>query len=240
MGDALAELEVKLRSSKVKLTREEENVLRKCKEKAIRDFMIGALITSGITWTVTPRLGLGYRLNATGAAAVVSGNWRFDRALNSCLDNVLSLDGSRLQKELATILLTKHSHNPWRMQLVNKHYYLEKVYDESNLEVPLSRWRHRNLSGDAWSFHRAKDVREGVAMSEKLRGATNPVASGSHVEDILVDPLEFIFGHPKRTENANLDMRDIQQRKHSRRHRRADRRQKISTAAMTTNSKYAD
>lgn len=225
----MAELEVKLRSSKVKLTREEENVLRKCKEKAIRDFMIGALVTSGITWTVTPRLGLGYRLNATGAAAVVSGNWRFDRALNSCLDTVLSLDGSRLQKELATILLTKYSHNPWRMQLVNKHYYLEKVYDESNLEVPQSRWRRRNLSGDAWSYHRA-NVREGVGMSEK----------GSHMEDILVDPLEFIFGHPKRTEDANLDTQDLPQRRPSRRHKRADRRHNISPASMTTNSKNAE
>lgn len=235
----MAELEAKLRSSKVKLTREEENVLRKCKEKAIRDFMIGALVTSGITWTVTPRLGLGYRLNATGAAAVVSGNWRFDRALNSCLDTVLSLDGSRLQKELATILLTKYSHNPWRMQLVNKHYYLEKVYDESNLEVPQSRWRRRNLSGDAWSYHRA-NVREGVGMSEKVRGATNPIFSGSHMEDILVDPLEFIFGHPKRTEDANLDTQDLPQRRPSRRHKRADRRHNISPASMTTNSKNAE
>lgn len=37
------------------------------------------------------------------AAAVLSGMWGFDKALNSCLDHILSLEGSRLQRELATM-----------------------------------------------------------------------------------------------------------------------------------------
>ncbi|XP_057856313.1 uncharacterized protein LOC131065722 isoform X2 [Cryptomeria japonica] len=177
MGDALAELELKLRSPKNKLTNEEENVLRECKEKAVRFFMTGGLVALGVTWAVTRQLTLVSRLNTSGAAAVLSGMWGSDKALNSCLDHILSLEGSRLQRELATILLTKHSNNPWRMRLVNKHYYLEKVFDDSNMEVPLSRWRHRNVSGDAWSVQRINDVKYGGGIMEKFQGSTNTAIS---------------------------------------------------------------
>ncbi|KAH9315348.1 hypothetical protein KI387_023975, partial [Taxus chinensis] len=217
-----------------KLTKQEENVLQKCKEKAVGDFMTGALLALGVTWAVTPRLTLGNRLTTSGAAAVLSGILGFDKALNSCLDHALSLEGSRLQKELATILLTKHSNNPWRMRLVNKHYYLEKVFDDSNMDVPLSRWRRRTVSGDAWSVQRTNDVNDGKGIMENLQRDTDTAVSGSnHVEDLLADPLEFIFGHPKRSEDVCPDYGSTP---HGR-HRRAVRRRKISTATAMTNNK---
>eukprot|EP01018_Ginkgo_biloba_P022837 Gb_23133 [translate_table: standard] len=194
--------------------------------------MIGALLASGITWTATHRLGLGNRLNTSGAAAILSGIWGFDKALNSCLDHVLSLEGSRLQKELATILLTKHSNNPWRMKLVNKHYFSEKVFDDSNLDVPLSRWRRRCLSGDATAVQRTQDTKDSERMMQDLQGATDTVVSRSDVEDFFGDPLDFIFGHPKGTQDAIQDTSSFQQTRRSRGHRRADRRHKLPTTTM--------
>nr|DAD19576.1 TPA_asm: hypothetical protein HUJ06_021039 [Nelumbo nucifera] len=148
MGDALLELEQVLRSSKHKLTDEEVNVLRVCRGKASRDFTITACISSGVVWTVTQRLRYALRINLSAGAAILSGLWRFDRSLDSCLDHILALQGSRMQKELANIILTKYQDNPWRMQLINKHFFPEKVFDDSDVDKPISRWRHRNFFGD--------------------------------------------------------------------------------------------
>lgn len=44
-------------------------------------------------------------------------------------------------------ILTKYRNDPRRMQLINKHFYAEKVFDDSNPDTLLARWRHRNFFG---------------------------------------------------------------------------------------------
>eukprot|EP00252_Welwitschia_mirabilis_P008100 TRINITY_DN19805_c0_g1_i1.p1 TRINITY_DN19805_c0_g1~~TRINITY_DN19805_c0_g1_i1.p1 ORF type:complete len:228 (-),score=45.36 TRINITY_DN19805_c0_g1_i1:395-1078(-) len=224
MGDALAELESRLKSYKFKLTSTEENTLRECKDKAVKEFMFGSLIASGVTWTATSRFGFRNRLNAAGAAAMVTGIWRFRSALNSSLDHILSLDGSRLQRELATIILANHSHNPKRMQLVSKYYYVEKVFDDSNLEVPVSRWRHRNVSGDSQSFRRVEDLTNSQKASGKPQNSDSSVILGRKASDLYVDPFEFLFTEEQKCEETSLRANGKPERRHSRRHRRANRR----------------
>lgn len=39
-------------------------------------------------------------------SAIIAGMWRFNRSLNSCVDQILELDGSRMQKELAQMYVS--------------------------------------------------------------------------------------------------------------------------------------
>ncbi|XP_022138116.1 uncharacterized protein LOC111009363 isoform X2 [Momordica charantia] len=148
MGEALFELEQVLRSKQNSLTIEEATLLQTCKSKAVRDFTFGALAGGGVTWAGTWRLNKFIRLNLSGGAAALFGLWRFSRSLNSCVDHILALDGSRMQKELANIVVTKYHNDPRTMQHISKHFYYEKVFDDSTLDRPRIRWRYRNFFSD--------------------------------------------------------------------------------------------
>ncbi|XP_061991469.1 uncharacterized protein LOC133709671 [Rosa rugosa] len=148
MGDALFELENNLRSKQANLTPEEVRVLSACKSKAMREFTFGGLAAGVVAWTASSKLSKMIRLNLSGGAAAMFGLWRFSRALDSCVEHILALDGSRMQAELATIMVTKHQNDRQRMQLISKQFYCEEVFDDSTSERPKIRWRYRNYFSD--------------------------------------------------------------------------------------------
>ncbi|KAL9410621.1 hypothetical protein AB3S75_044404 [Citrus x aurantiifolia] len=148
MGEVLFELEQVLRTKQERLTSGEANILLTSKSRALRDFTAGFLIGSGITWLATWKLNKFLRVNISGGAAVVFGLWRFGRSIESSVDQILAANGSRLQKELANIMVNKYRDNPWGMQLMTKHFYSEKVYDDSALDQPKLRWRYKNYFSD--------------------------------------------------------------------------------------------
>eukprot|EP00268_Persea_americana_P024727 TRINITY_DN24154_c0_g1_i2.p1 TRINITY_DN24154_c0_g1~~TRINITY_DN24154_c0_g1_i2.p1 ORF type:complete len:240 (-),score=43.81 TRINITY_DN24154_c0_g1_i2:365-1084(-) len=223
MGDALAELEQVLRSSKENLTREEEDVLRTCKGKAVRNFTIGACVASGVVWTATRKLSYGYRINSAGGAAVLSGMWTFDRSLNSCLDHILEWEGSRMQRVLANLILTKYRNDPWRMQLVNKHFYAEKVFDDSNPDRLLARWRHRSFFGANAAQRTQDDNYNDKPDLEPKQFTMSPA------EDLIADPLDCIFGNAGSSDEIHhAENVSVLPRRHSRSHKRAHRRHRAA------------
>ncbi|KAL6185768.1 hypothetical protein ACLB2K_041895 [Fragaria x ananassa] len=148
MGDALFELENNLRSKQAKLTLDETRVLSACKSKAMREFTFGGLAAGLVAWTASSKLSKMIRLNISGGAAAIFGLWRFSRALDSCVEHILALHGSRMQAELATIMVTKYQNDRQRMLLVSKQFYCEEVFDDSTSEHPKIRWRYRNYFSD--------------------------------------------------------------------------------------------
>lgn len=44
-------------------------------------------------------------------------------------------------------IVKKYRHDPWKMRLISKHFYLEEVFDDS-MPGPNLRWRYRNFFGD--------------------------------------------------------------------------------------------
>ncbi|KAK4775702.1 hypothetical protein SAY87_023663 [Trapa incisa] len=154
MGDALFDLEQVLASKQP--TPQEANFLSACKSKAIRDFAIGAGVGSGIVWAATRRLMTRWqRVNLTGGAAAIFGLWKFGRSLDSSVDHILSLDGSRMQKELANIIVKKYQDDPGKLQLMSKHFYLEEVFDDSTSDKPKFQWRYRSFFGDNITYHQS-------------------------------------------------------------------------------------
>ncbi|PON80050.1 hypothetical protein PanWU01x14_005000 [Parasponia andersonii] len=148
MGEVLFELEQVLRSKKYILTLQEKNALLNCKSKALRDYGVGALFGAGVAWIATSKLSMFGRVGISAGASAVVGLWRLGKSLDSCVDDILALQESTMQRELAYIMVKKYSNDPWRMQLISKHFYSEKVFDDSTADLPKIRWRYRNFFSD--------------------------------------------------------------------------------------------
>jgi hypothetical protein len=148
MGEALFDLEQLLISKKEKLTPQEVNILQSCKSKAVRNFTVSSLFGGAAVYAATRKLSKPFRVNISAGAGAFCGLWIFSRSLYSCADHILTLDGSILQKELANIMVTKYQNDPSLMKLISKHFYSERIYDDSTSNTPKLRWRYRNFFSD--------------------------------------------------------------------------------------------
>ncbi|KAI6693255.1 hypothetical protein NL676_020965 [Syzygium grande] len=152
MAEALIELEQVLRSKKVTMTLEEANLLSACKSKALDNFAYGIGLTSGIVWAATGRLNHLLRVSLSVGSAFACGIWRLSKSLDSCADHILALHGSRMQEELANIIVRKYHHDPGKMRLLARHFYSEQVFDDSTSDQPRLRWRYRNSYSDGVAY----------------------------------------------------------------------------------------
>ncbi|KAE8077057.1 hypothetical protein FH972_015662 [Carpinus fangiana] len=190
MGEVLFELEQVLRSRQEKITPQEARVFLTCKSKAVRNFTFGSLAGAGVTWAATWRLRKISRINLSAGAAALFGLWRFARSLDSCVDHVLALNGSRMQKELANILVTKYQDDPQKMQLISKHFYSEKVFDDS--DQPKLRWRYRNFFSD--NAAHGQRTHEGDSPSNSENNSYGNYPGDSH-KDSQTDAHSKVHGN---------------------------------------------
>ncbi|XP_072977691.1 uncharacterized protein [Typha angustifolia] len=203
MGDVLGELEEILRSkpNKDKITSGEEMILQSCKAKAIRDFTVVACASSAIVWSATRRLTHAQRFNFAVGSAMIGGMWKFGNSLDACVDQILGIEGSRMQRELANLILTKHSNNKSKVQLVSKHFYPEQVFSDLNPDKPFLRWRSRHLYIDNASLQRTEDIEHG-GYHDKPDIQPKQTARAP-VGDMVADPLDCIFGLPESSKEIN-------------------------------------
>ncbi|KAL7220431.1 hypothetical protein ACSBR2_013337 [Camellia fascicularis] len=242
MGDALFELEQILRSKQVKFTSQEANVLMMCKSNAIKDFTIGAAGGGGVTWLATRRLNNLFRINLSAGTAVAFGLWRFGRSLDSCIGHILSLEGSRMQKELANIILKRYQNDPRTMQLVSKHFYSEKVFDDSSTDQPKIRWRYRNFFGDNVANSQrthGSDSCSDKTDSEKtdMENTDEPKRfSRNSSADAITNPLDCVFGIPASTEEIHhTNTSGTSPKRHGRGHKRSHRRHRMHRHEVSPN-----
>uniref|UniRef100_A0ABL6VYB0 Uncharacterized protein n=1 Tax=Cannabis sativa TaxID=3483 RepID=A0ABL6VYB0_CANSA len=152
MGEVLFELDQVLRAKKYNMTVQERNTLLNCKSKAIKDYTVGALFGAGVAWIGTSKLSMFGRIGIAAGASAAVGLWRLGTSLDSSIDQILTLQESSMQRELASIVVKKYWNDPWRMQLISKHFYSERVFDDSNVDLPKVRWRFRNFFSDDGSL----------------------------------------------------------------------------------------
>ncbi|KAK8515917.1 hypothetical protein V6N13_093300 [Hibiscus sabdariffa] len=239
MGDALFELERNLRSQKEQLTPQEENFFQRCKSSALNQFTAGVLAGGGLVWAATWKLNRLLRVNLSGGAAIILGFLRFGNSLDSSVDHILSLDGTRMQSELANIIVNKYRHDPWKMRTISKHFYLEEVFDDSTLGVRL-RWRYRNffsdnVDQDQGTLGDSRDVSRNASPSDihnnfdrkktDLKSEQILVKAGS---ELMADPLECVFGYTAASDETHRSTpSSMPSRAQSRAHRRANRRRRM-------------
>ncbi|XP_016490020.2 uncharacterized protein LOC107809838 [Nicotiana tabacum] len=236
-AEALLELQEILTSRKEPLTRDEAKLVNSLQQDAVRNFGIGATGASIATWFVTRRLNNLMRINLTAGVGFFYGVRRVGKFLDSRAEHILSQHETRLQSELAEIMLKKYQQHPQVLRRVSKYFFCENVYDDDSTDRPKPRWRFRNLyKEDLASAHMKSDddsyskrinsEKTDLRKTDIQRKQINTSAAAVVLEAIE-DPFDCIFGPPKSVENTHRPdtvstpprMRSRNQKRSHRRHR---------------------
>ncbi|KAG4972767.1 hypothetical protein AAZX31_11G006400 [Glycine max] len=261
MGEALFDLEQVLMSKKEILTPQEADILLSCKSKSLRDFTAGALAAGTAAWAATWKLSKPFRINLSAGAGAFCGLWMLSRSLYSCADQILTMDGSILQKELANIMVTKYQSDPSLMQLISKHFYSERIFDDSTSNNPKLRWRYRNFFSDnAVHGHRTHDRESNDKSQEHSHNDSNDKSLGwsenvthskrTNLEtkrtfenaDIMSegDPLDCLFSYAPPVEDIHhSNSPNKPSGIHNRARRRSHRRRRMRNHDDLSNSESA-
>ncbi|KAL6970434.1 hypothetical protein U1Q18_030134 [Sarracenia purpurea var. burkii] len=233
-GEAVFELEQILRSKQEILTSQEANVLMKCKALAIKELTIGAAAGGGIAWLATQRLSHLVRINLSAGTGALCAVWRFGNSLDTNIGHILSLDGSKIQKELANIILKRYGDDQTAMQLISKHFYSEKVFDDSCTDQPKVRWRYRNFFGDNVAY--SQNTRDGDSYGDKTDSAETDAENTEELKrvigntgwDSFSNPLDYICGIPGSSEEIHHNTSSgTSSKKPGRSYRRSRRRHRM-------------
>ncbi|QCD91840.1 uncharacterized protein LOC114171498 isoform X2 [Vigna unguiculata] len=255
----LADLEKVLITKKENLTPQEANILHSWKTRFVSDFTASALAGSAAAWTATLNVSKAIRTYLSVGAGTIFGNWLGNRILYSRADQILTMDGSILQKELANIMVTKYQNDPSVMQLMSKHFYLERIFDDSS-NNPKLRWRYRNFFSEAVHGHRTHDQDsydksedhshndsndKSQGRSENVTNSQKPNLETKHTfinsapdTSWEPDPLDCVFGYAHPLENTiNSDSPNKQPSgTQNRVHRRSRRRRRMRDHETLSNS----
>ncbi|XP_024960308.1 uncharacterized protein LOC112500924 isoform X1 [Cynara cardunculus var. scolymus] len=227
MAESLLDLEQVLRSKQQdKLSSQEANFLMTWKEKTLRQLAVGAVAGGAIAWSATGNLDKMFRINLAGGAAAITSMWRFRRSIYSCIEQVLCMDGSRMQKELANIMLKRYPNHPMTRNLLSKRFYCENVFDDSTSDMPKSRWRYRNNFVESAAHPQRADNHESYGHDANIGPEHKPVPMNNGFV-AMENPFDCIFGVPPSVEEIRRPVPATPPRRHSRKHRRSQRRHQI-------------
>ncbi|XP_020230153.1 uncharacterized protein LOC109810949 [Cajanus cajan] len=218
MGVSVLDLHEVLKSKRNKFTLQEEEIYESCTTKIASDFLSGALAGFTAVWSATFKLSKLFRLSLSVGAGYYYALRLSSRSSDSCAEQILAMDGSMLQKELANIMVTKYQNDSSQMWLMSKHLYLERVFDDSTSNSPKLRWRYRNFFSDNavhdhhWlhdhesyensqdhsqidSNDKSKGRSENVTGTKRINLKTKCTFDAASVTKLEVDPLDFLFGY---------------------------------------------
>lgn len=223
MAESLIDLENVLRSKKDKLSVQEANFLMTWKENTLRQLTVGAGVGAAIAWSATGNLHRLFRINLAGGAAAITATWRFRKSVNSCIEQILCMDGSRMQKELANIMLRRYPNNPTTTKLMSKRFYCEHVFDDSTSDMPKSRWRFRNNFVESPPHPQRPDTRESYDHDDNIVPERKPVPMNNGFV-AMENPFDCIFGLPPSVEEIRRPVPATSAKKHTRKHKRSHRK----------------
>ncbi|KAJ9550442.1 hypothetical protein OSB04_014487 [Centaurea solstitialis] len=221
-----------------KLSTEEENFVMTWKENTIRQVIVGATAGAAIPWSVTLRRDLLferivtrnfdnlYRIYVAVGSALFASRWSFNRSITSRIENILCMEGTQMQKDLASLMLQRHPNHPVTRNLIPKHFYCEKVFDESTSDMPKSRWRYRNNFVESAAHPQRTENHESYNHDAKIGPKHKPVPMNNGFV-AMETPFDYIFGVPPSVDEIQLPVPAAPSRRHSRRHRRSQRRHQI-------------
>ncbi|KAL8171153.1 hypothetical protein V2J09_022957 [Rumex salicifolius] len=251
MADALLELAQVMTSKDgtIKLTKDEAQLLLACRSKALRDATLGGAVVSGLVWITTGKLSSFFRTNLVGGLGFISGVWSLNRSVDSCVDHILSLEGTRMKHELARIVVRRYGNDPRKMHLISKHFYSEEVFDDSASDQPRRMFRQRSMyvdnaaqiqrSPDTYGHEDSEENRNDKVVSQKkevngverfrktaMEFNQGFVVRGSAEQD---DPLDYLLGYSDVKEEAlpPISTSDNPTRQQTRRQRRLHRHHRL-------------
>lgn len=216
MADAIIDLLRALKKSEVNLTKEEYEAIRAQQAKLRRDGIIAAGIGGSVVWMVTRNLDRVSRAIFTAGAGVQSWKWGMRWSCNSVVEQILAMDGSRLQHEMTKIMLQKYTNDPGKRMLLSKYFYAERVFDDSSSDLPISVFRKRNTYVDeavhGQDFDQSHSDEVGTDMNHRLmnndpetsRETTSTESRQVQVTPMFVDPFESLLGSTQAIERLEI------------------------------------
>lgn len=226
-----------------KMTSQEANVFVGWKSQTIRSCAALGSVATGLTWVATRKMSSFNRATVAGGAGFFTVMWRLRRSVDSCVDRILGMDGSRMQHELKKIILEKYGNDPEKMRLFSKHFYCEELFSDSTPGHPKSVYRQRHTYVDE---HRTADgdtnhesTKKGVINQPRSDDSNVKVkSSSSEIKQVPInpginifgygDPLDVLFGDSSANEElAQPDESGSSAKVQSRSQKRARRRHRI-------------
>nr|XP_043628735.1 uncharacterized protein LOC122600135 [Erigeron canadensis] len=223
MAESLIDLETLLRSKPEKLSSQEVNFVNTWKDKTLQQLTAGAVAGGAFTWSATGSFNRSLRINLAGGVAAISASWRFRRSVNSCVEEILCMDGTRMQKELANIMLKRYPNHPLTRKHIPKRFYCENVIDDSTTDIPKSRWRFRNTFFENPPHPQEADNNVSYDHDAKIGSGRKPVPMSSGFV-AMENPFDCIFGLPSSVEEIRRPAPPTSSRKQIRKHNRKSRR----------------
>ncbi|MCO5588785.1 hypothetical protein L7F22_042744 [Adiantum nelumboides] len=149
--DYIAQVFRELQRQKYQLSKEEVEVTARCQSKMKSTCLQAFIVAGGALWSAAGFVGrvhLMPRLVGTFAVASLGAIYSLNWSVKHCFEEVLTLDGSRLQERLITILQYQAVLKPGTRAILEKHYYLEPLYDDSGQATPGVAFRKRQVAGE--------------------------------------------------------------------------------------------
>lgn len=174
---------------------------------------------------------------------MLAGAWRFNRSLNGCVDQILGLEGSRMQWALASIILNKHDVKSSKVELVRKYFFPEQVFNDLNPDKPFFRWRPRSIFVDdnsaiqrtekvEYDDHHEERPEETGQRNIARNTSVEASAQRSIDDEMTADPLDCLFGHQDTSQETGssgkagaLPRRQLREQRRAHRRNRAHHRE---------------
>ncbi|PWA76303.1 hypothetical protein CTI12_AA235850 [Artemisia annua] len=204
MAESLIDLENVLRSKQGKLSTQEANFLMNWKESTLRQLTVGACAGGAIAWSATGSLSRMLRINLAGGAATIAATWRFRSSVNSCIEQILCMDGSRMQKELANIMLKRYPNYPLTTKLISKRFYCENVFDDTTSDIPKSRWRFRNNFVESAAHPQQRTENHESYDHDAKTGPERKPVPINNAFVAMENPFDCVFGLPTKVSDMGV------------------------------------
>ncbi|KAL2922623.1 Vezatin [Bienertia sinuspersici] len=210
------------------MTNQEIKIYNGWKSQALKSFAVGGAVATGLTW-----IGIGF----------LTGIGRLNESIDSCVEHILGMDGSRMQHELKKIILEKYGNNPKKMQPFSKHFYCEEVFNDLTLGQPQPVFRQRHVyvedhrTADGNSHHEA--IKKGAKHQQRNDDSKVKLKSSStEIKQVPVavptisilgygDPLDVLFGHSSTNEELQQPDESGNSKAESHRQKRARRKHRL-------------
>ncbi|KAL9237633.1 hypothetical protein vseg_012159 [Gypsophila vaccaria] len=195
-----------------KITKAEVDFFLNWRAKALRSAVAGGTVATSFAFIASRKLNTFNRLILSGGSGVFTGLWRLQEAYVKCGDQILGLDGTRMQHELKKIVLQRYGNNPHKMKSFSKYFYGEEVYTDSNPEHPRLVFRQRHLfmdypkvtNDDAYGVSDVDDRQQNHQQSSIDRNSPKQEGPNMEIKQVRInpgislygygDPLEVLFG----------------------------------------------
>ncbi|KFK42884.1 hypothetical protein AALP_AA1G051300 [Arabis alpina] len=241
-----------------RITPEESSVIVSCHLKVLWTAGFASGVGGGLSWQVAKRLKMLKRLGKfalVAGAATASFSVGWDAACSttavSCIDNILSQDATRMQRELVNVLVRSNRGEDWRLQLMSKYFYPEAIYNDQG-DKPQMRWRRRSTFTEiASSYNDVKEARPQRTHNDLPNPRNRSISPGSDASKPMLQnssgnsdgemgeetALDIIFGGSEPKESIPPPVQSKSSVKtQTRKQKRAQRRQRIRNREASMNT----